>query len=70
MSCVEVGLGQYTAVSTELSWKKDSSEEGKMLLSTLDGLAGDVLVKQGTADHCPRSMLPGGTAPDPNTQPW
>lgn len=34
MSCVEVGLGHNTAVSIELAWKKDSSEEGKVLLST------------------------------------
>lgn len=43
------------AVSTELSWKKDSSEEGRMLLSTLDSLDGGVLAKRVTADHSLRS---------------
>lgn len=55
MSYVELGLGQCMAVSTELSWKKDSSEEGRMLLSTLDSLDGGVLAKRVTADHSLRS---------------
>jgi len=51
MSCVELGLGQRTAVSIELSWKKDSSEEGRILLSTLASVDGGVLAKRVTADH-------------------
>lgn len=48
---IELGLGQRMAVNIELSWKKDSSEEGRMLLSTLESLDGGVLAKRVTADH-------------------
>lgn len=51
MSSAELKLGQYMAVSIELSWKKDSSEEGRMLLSTLDSLDARVLAERVTADH-------------------
>lgn len=39
------------AVSAELPWKKDSSEEGRMLLPALDSLDAGVLAKRVTADR-------------------